>query len=216
MADSLRGAVRPELATTMDEAHRAIDKVHRMPEGMQIVGVNSKVISSRAFAEYTTGMAASAVPFPVIGVRTAHRETTDSAFSYTHEIGHAIDNHLGARGDRGHGGDTRFSSNRTHDSHMVALMDAIRSTPETTTILAAGRGSRAKAFDKYAARPHEIFARAYSQYIAHKTGHAGMIRAAQDMRRGPDNNYQWSHESMSKIVPAFDAFFRAHGLLVED
>lgn len=66
---------------------------------------------------------------------------------------------------------------------------------------------------RYLQRPREVWARAYSQWIAEKSGDEAMLRG---LARFVDNPYpaQWSTEDFAPISAALDALFRSEGLML--
>lgn len=140
---------------------------------------------------------------------------TEPELSLAHEIGHFIDlsglPSGSASGPRRHFGSTTPAWRR-----MQLLMRAIRRTPTYQTIASAARsgGPGVKQW-KYLRHRNEIFARAYAQYVAWRSGDPVMREQLDAIlaHPNPKRSFEhWPYEEFLPIVEAFDRLFEGKEL----
>lgn len=124
--------------------------------------------------------------------------------SAAHEIGHLLDwQVLGLRNVYASGSAPELAAWRTavQNSRAIQLIKASLST------------SRPIYNADYLLRDREIWARAYSQYIAVRSRDPEMLRQLDALRQHPivGQVFQWSDEDFAPIASAIDDIFRAKG-----
>ena len=120
-----------------------------------------------------------------------------------HEIGHLID-------EAGLPGDARESDRQTLPG-MQAVMRAIYATGTYAQLHTLPDDD-----SQYLRDPPELFARAYAQYIAWRSGDPTLKEQIDRMLRDQDSAvilYQWSYAEFLPIAEAMDALFEAQGWL---
>ena len=151
-------------------------------------------------------------------------------FAFTHEVGHFID-----FGDFGEGGKftttgginmlTRDTTNVTMRAFFDAVdnsqawlrLEEMRRNPGafTHTVTSTGQTVRWAVDPKvvrYLQQPEEVFARAYSQWIAERTGDPAMLRGLARFQQSP-YPFQWSSEDFTEIAAALEDLFAKAGML---
>jgi hypothetical protein len=103
--------------------------------------------------------------------------------------------------------------------HVEDIVD-----PEARAVASLGREVRAAASVKeylrtaqasyrvYFTSPEEVFARAYSQWVAEKLGDSRMLSA---LRAQQDKGFQFTDEEFDRIRPHVEAILKARGLMTE-
>ena len=138
-----------------------------------------------------------------------YRQGSQPELSLVHEIGHFLDN-SGLPGPF-------FESTKPTFRKMQLLMRAIRRTRTYKTIAATARAGGAGVTQwKYLRHRNEIFARAYAQYIAWRSGDQVMIEQLDAILADSDPTIcleHWPHEEFLPIVEAFDVLFEELGWL---
>jgi hypothetical protein len=132
-----------------------------------------------------------------------HPETRHPAFAAIHEHGHFVD-HQGL-GTKGFG----FAS---EEGGAPRIMKAIHESKETKELVRSAKSFKgpAGAHAKYLAEPKEIFARAYSQWVATKSNNEHLMSGLNSDRGGNFGKMaHWSDESFAPISKEFDAHFAA-------
>ena len=140
---------------------------------------------------------------------TVARNGVHPVATAVHEYGHYLDHH--GLGDAGEG----FASDRSHDDTR-ALLNEIYNSPEAAQLNAAHDDADAdvRRHLGYLMQGHELFARAYTQYIAHKSGHPALTAAlAEEAPTHVGKMSQWSKESFAPIAARFDEMFAKKGWL---
>jgi hypothetical protein len=130
------------------------------------------------------------------------------SFTMVHELGHFLD-HWGI--------DTDGDADASEDggSPMAKpIMEALFASPEVKALLKEQNRTKvpeARQLYSYLAKPTEILARAYSQYIAQRSNHPAMMAGLEKDRRGTFKGpaKQWSDASFEPIAEAFDRMFDA-------
>lgn len=119
------------------------------------------------------------------------------AMSTAHEIGHFID--FGALGKAG-----KFASAEHPD--LADFRAAVQASAAVKTIRERNPGDA-----DYLLKPTELWARAYAQYIATRSGDATLAAQLDLIRGGRSPWRQWSAEDFKPIAEAIDALFRKKG-----
>lgn len=221
MSSKAKGA-DPGMSRIVDRVTRAIDGIHG--DGP----LKALTVSDAPDAHHRAMYKSTGKDDPRIEVRAGSR---DPEFSFAHEVGHWLDN-IGWDAPRptGH---TAFASNRRDDPRAKALMEAIERT---------GPGRKLRAFDQaiqndeypegyedddealdtdaayilYLSEGHEMFARAYAQYVATRSDDdvlKGQLRLNQKEAESEKFPRQWSDEEFETIADRFDDLFRGRGWL---
>lgn len=111
-----------------------------------------------------------------------------------------------------------FTSSDPRNSmpEMKALKDALRASAAYQALMAQPTGMTFKQWNYYKS-PWETFARAYSQYVAVKSGEPAMMLELlgfqSDMKAGKTPPIQWQASDFKPIEDAFDRLFLALGWL---
>ncbi len=131
-----------------------------------------------------------------VGKQSAHWRV-----QMAHEVGHWLDfEGLGPLGKGGHA--------RVVAPEIMRAIDSSDAVKRMTATLP--RGARRN----YVLSDEEKFARAYSQYIAAKSGHAEMLKEVALWRSGSigrEADGMWSDDDFKPILEAFDTAFRRVG-----
>ena len=139
-------------------------------------------------------------------------EGTMPELALAHEIGHFLDN----RGLPG----PFFESNKPTVRKMRLLMRTIRRSATYQEIAKAARaGGVGTTYWRYLRHRNEIFARAYAQYIAWRSGSPVLreqIDAILDSNDDDVKVVQWPYEEFLPIVEAFDVLFEELGWLTRN
>ena len=139
------------------------------------------------------------------------------AFNLLHELGHRIDSAPGragrASGSTYTGAGTKAGRRHPLPAAETAFRDFLSAAKKTTNIKDAKKlfpGQRPQ-FLKYHRNPQEIWARAYSQYMAEKLG--GSAKRGMAERVGFNPHLQWSDEEFAELVPLVENVLRAMELM---
>jgi SPP1 gp7 family putative phage head morphogenesis protein len=125
-----------------------------------------------------------------------------------HEFGHYLD-------WQDFGSAQRMASATSTEPEWVALRAAIDRTPEVKGLRAVAADTRSsaeiRAHADYLASREELFARAYAQWVARKTGRGDLAQDLKTMRRldGINALRQWSDDNFDDIADAFDVLFES-------
>ncbi len=144
-----------------------------------------------------------------------------------HEMGHTLDlTALGSSSDRFATTDMNLDGTtnpNTADPQLASLVSTLENSQGIARIKErtdAATNSQIKAYGEYLLSPHETFARAYSQYIAIKSGDENLRQYINEYgissKRGGGKfgNGHWDEaEFRSTIEPEFDRVFREKGWL---
>ncbi|HEY8898881.1 MAG TPA: phage minor head protein [Chthoniobacterales bacterium] len=115
-----------------------------------------------------------------------------------HEIGHFLDHQvLGKAG--------RFASDA---GGLAGIMAAAGKSQAVGEIIASHLPMKRKA---YFLQRHEIFARAYAQWIALRSGDKELLRDLDAVSQSLESWRQWDEHDFAPIAQAMDAFFTAKG-----
>lgn len=186
----------------------AIDSVITIPEGIKKIAV------------IEGGVKTSGVFNDEDGVIRVSEGATTADVTIVHEFGHYLD----ANASLGDKGGEKFSSRSGSPSPKVkALLDTILASDTVKALKKAQSDAPFLSDDSnyatYLLTKHEMFARAFAQYIAVRSGNKKMQDQIANIRSGeakPQNNSelsQWSDEEFAPIAEAFDDLFREQGLL---
>lgn len=194
----LRSEINPSSVRgrQVTQALDAVEGVHRLPDmrDVTIIRGNGLPAETRGFYRRRTGT-------------VALNPTGDATSTLIHELGHVLEHRTGG------GIGSVFASN-------PALRAAVEATPEVqrlrAMLSAPGPGSSTTHL-KYLLEDGEVWARAYSQYIAQASNNQ---RLRMDLKRvaglpsGRADRYrQWSDESFQSIAPLVRDVLKDWGLL---
>ena len=183
---------RSEARPTMEATLKAIDRVHddgALPEmkliSRPVPGANGHFDpSNREIAVRPNG------PWPQM--------------TASHEAGHMLD--FFALGTAG-----QFASQSHPD--LTAWRTAVAGSKAIQQIATGTVGGKPIRSQEYFLRGREIWARAYAQYIATKSGDPELLRQLDIIRQAPDIGtlIQWTDEDFAPIATAMDEVFRKKG-----
>jgi hypothetical protein len=174
----------------VETAIKSIDRVHRdgQLEALPIIGQTG----GTSFGVYQFDR--RGVPRQ-IGVRAADDHWP--GLTAAHEIGHFLDHQvLGRRG--------QFASVSHPD--LEQFRQAVHASRAVAEIQKLGRRQRAYFMEGY-----ELWARAYAQYIAKKSGDPLLLAQLDKVRSGKQPWRQWSDEDFAPIEAAIDELMRKKG-----
>jgi len=190
---------RGKVKKAVDEALKAIDSVHDDGE-LPVIPVKST--QSKKFLGCYKYNGLNGKPIEVLISSTDNFKS----FTATHEFGHFIDHQaLGIKG--------KYAS--IDYPLLDGFREAVRNSNAYKKLLSAKAISyraRDVAFYEYLLRKQELWARAYSQYIAQKTNDSLLLEGLQDMRTF-EENLQWDSDDFIEIEKAIDDLFKNKGWL---
>lgn len=158
------------------------------------------------------------------------RNSTHPMITTAHEVGHFLDhkggfsnapNLYGDFASRGRGKSPEMDSllGAIGKSKAYSSLDSLKGK-EVEIEYTNFKGDKAKAKVKldnkhiaYLQRPAEAFARGYSQYIAVKSQHPGMLSELNEIRSKNHYTDQWADDDFAPIGKAFDALFESKGYI---
>lgn len=205
---------------------KAIESVHKIPDALPTVPTVQAIPKQKCNGSYTFAPEPPHKPVAIL----INSETKYPALSFAHELGHMIDHHVMA-------GPGTWGSHK--DPAMQTLMAALHQTKAIQTLKVARDagvlprtphpGDTEVKYKKlhsgiaaYMMEDHEIFARAYSQYIATKSGNKDILAQLgvkrHDGTKEPGKAYypdHWDDDDFAPIMKAFDDLFRSKGWLKE-
>lgn len=191
---SLLGTATPDLATIRDRASQLITARHKLPDGLPRVPLQR--LPNTELAQSIQGDFLPRKPYRI----RVHPSADNPTMTLCHEFGHYLDRLLfGTRNGFG-----------THNPtpEMRAVLDALDATNSVKKLRqlaesgAAPQGLRRWA--KYALAPHELFARAYAQWVG--VGDPE-IRELSRQRARSALPTQWSDDEFAETARALDALF---------
>lgn len=194
-------ANRSDVGRGVSHALDNIEKVHTIPAGT----IKVPVRSSDTKGEYGSFAFSLSRHEPV---RININRTGDhKASTFTHEFGHYLDHQMGDKG----------WLTKSNDPTIAAWKAAIDASPSTQK-LRNGRIMGEPRFNKdidYYLLTNEQWARSYAQWVALRSGDAGMLGEMNKIRRsrGPRALSQWPDDEFEPIARSLDAVFKARGLL---
>lgn len=187
---ALEVKVRGRQAPDVKRAIEAIDAVHRDGD-LPPVPITGRT-GRKNLGEYQYTYGGRAVR---IGVNS---KGTWPGLTTVHEIGHLLDHQVLGRAGQ-------FASNT--DPLLQAFRDAVNSSQA----IAAIRTNLTRAQQSYLLAGHELWARAYAQYVTTRSGNPA-LKAQLDRVRTSDVPWkQWSDDDFAPIAAAIDNLFRAKG-----
>lgn len=122
-------------------------------------------------------------------------------FVVAHEFGHLLDNEVLRPG-------STTSAYMGYDPHYVGVSAALKASPTIKKLDADLSPAR----EVYLLSEPEKFARAYTQWVAIRSGDAELIRAVADERRAVPGS-QWPDAEFTPIAEAMDGLFAQKGLI---
>lgn len=211
-------------ADALPTTTEAIADVHAMPHSVPSLPVNPNTrgeLSEKAAGGVGRTPEDPGTPLQIIlaGGSGGHGPYTDE-WTLTHEIGHVVD--LTAFRDE-HNPVDGTDINRFYASHDGPLAEVIQLAEETDALRQIrklrselnaddDRDLRLLLLTEYLLRPHEIFARAYAQWIALRSGNR-KLQHALNITRSDGGPEQWSDRDFEQIARAMDRIFRERGWL---
>jgi len=188
---ALKVTTKASHASDISTAIAAIDKVHddgALPE-IPIMGQTGG--SALGIYRFTASGAARD-----IGIS---KDGDWPGMTTAHEIGHLIDHQvLGTPGE--------FASVASPD--LAEFRSAVQATAAVKEINALSVWQQGSFL-----QPYELWARAYAQYIAMRSGDPLLIGQLNTIRSGPQPWRQWSAEDFAPVATAIDNLFRTKGWL---
>jgi hypothetical protein len=133
--------------------------------------------------------------------------TLDAGWAALHELAHLLDNHGLHTPTMEH----PYAS--TGQKELAALMSAITRSKTYTRLLTRCRAGK----KGYWVAPQELFARAYSQFIATKSGDAQLLAELNKIRSGERESYhvwseaQWPDDDFAPILLEMEKLFTDRG-----
>lgn len=170
----------------------AIEKVHAIPEGLPPVPVKDS--RARAYGSYSWFLNGRPEEILVRGTGD-HKATT-----FAHEYGHYLDHQLGAG---------KWLT-RQDDPHVNAWKKAVDGSESVKELRAMPVSKQTR----YYLSTRELWARAYAQWVALRSGDTGMQAELSLIRNdsGPRGLSQWTAAEFKPIAEALDAIFHSKGL----
>jgi hypothetical protein len=216
--------------------HDVIDQLHAMPDDLDEIPVISGVETKGARGEFTRSGSGEGRPWN-IGLKA---QGEYPHLTYSHELGHYFDfEDFGGKGRfstniKG----TRYGrsvlldelSPGEYDEIMKPFFDAVLDSPEwrrMRKMLDIPLGDEWLVVDgntiyttrpnrqhlRYLMSPHEVWARAYAQFVAVESGNATLLaELALAQRDSVVYPYQWTDETFEPIRRAMREIFRRAGL----
>lgn len=124
--------------------------------------------------------------------------------TFAHEVGHMLDHRLF--------GQNANLGTELKQPELKALMASIKASDEAKLLASLAKGGISKEerkYYRYLSSEHELFARAYAQYIATESRAPAMLDAV--AARHTQNRSQWAEASFAPIQEAFNALFKKRG-----
>lgn len=202
-------------------ALEAIGSVHSVPNTIyklpiKLVGVVDH--TEESFGQYITGGKKLLHPKSAIHLE---KGADGAGFHLLHEYGHYLDHHLFGTGEYS----MRSMGTFRGGKELLPLMRAISKSESFKAVLKQHERNTAQNHTArlnvttYLLRPPELFARAYSQYIATRSG-SKELRAqfVKDETAWREYGYMahWNTPAFKPIAREFDRLFKNRGLLSGD
>jgi hypothetical protein len=155
------------------------------------------------YTERTSGRDYAKIP-RFIGVNDTKPSAAIESASL-HEIGHFVDHAAIGEMRRGNGSDS-------NDPRMIAFLESVATTKKIQDINKARshKDEDTRKYAEYALNRHEIFARAFTQYVGNKSG-SKVVKAQIKARQGRAGEYWDDKEYKQTIEPAMDKLFKELG-----
>lgn len=228
----------PKRRAPIEESIRSIEQVHTLPPGQLLDALpveQGGATKAQGAAYHFNATDDRGVKIRMNQLREADGLVAEDRVNFAHEFGHFIDHKYLRRLVPEEGQAAWATSARAaqlaeapaaivealdldeYATAFVGLFRTIRTSPTWTKILAKIPGE----FGRYMRSPHEVFARSYAQWVTTRSGNAAMI-AARDAELGLRANagprigrgaWSWTPEEFEPIAAAFDAVFRAGGMI---
>jgi hypothetical protein len=202
-----RGRVVTEARAALDE----IAKIHDVPTSMPAIPLkmNRQRVAQGGYARTRPGGAFGSESRPAFIQLSTDKSNRHPAFAMTHEYGHFLD-HVGLKGGP--------NEPKSHTTRLQTLMG--REAPKPWADFWAAidnskgyKGLFTQGFDStytdYVNEPTEIFARAYAQFIARKSGN----KAIADGLSGTARRIHWEDDDFEPIANAMEAILRDSELM---
>lgn len=199
----------------------AIAEVHDVPTNLRPVQMRESHTTDFHGAYSWDAASGDPTKIEVSDVFNGHMAAT-----MVHETGHYLDHQaLGpAPGTHGSLAATRHQGSPEMQGVMAAI-DSSEAVHQIQLLGVRGWPDRIRAQTsipspnhlRYISQPHELFARAYMQYIATKTGNRQLLNELQNViDEERDYPHQWTADDFKPILKEFDRLFRKKGWLKED
>lgn len=219
---------RAQIHEGVEHALDQIEKVHRIPAGMTPVPIKTSSANANYLGVYESSVLDSAPRAIRIKPSGDHHAGTT-----THEFGHYLDHQANLVGQNervsaagsfvrsGSGTRAAFGTSPVgrQDPLMQAFFDAVDASP-TKRALVEARQDRSltrhgREHAQYLDTKVEVWARAYHQWIATRSGSERMLGEIIRTRAkgGTSLLSQWGDDEFGPIAEALDAIFRNKGLL---
>ena len=192
---------------------RHVSAVHAIPKSMPQIPVKVLLLASQTNGLYKIGDAKTS-EIMINRICAGPRGTT------AHEMGHFLDHHLFGSGKPGM--QNMGSHMKTEELEM--LYRAIYNTPAVRSLSIQGKTAitngdfgRAQVC-RYLLTPTELFARAYAQYIAVRSGNEALrfdIRGYRVSWAKYGYRAQWQDKEFGPVAHQMEALLRRRGLLNE-
>ena len=142
----------------------------------------------------------------------------EERFNLYHEIGHWLDydtTDVRAKPNQffgqGRNGTFRSYSTKNKDN-LVAMSDFTKTVADQTSVLDVIGRKKDRDFVQYLLSPEEVWARAYSQYVANVLEDEGALKYMERLRkRSP--GFQWDDDEFEVLVPKIENVLRAWGMI---
>lgn len=195
--ETLKPPSKGALAALARKVCAAIDRVHRTPAMPQIP-------LKRSSGTSTVGAYRHKITGDPVSISISSKGGTE-ALTLAHEFGHFLD-HKGLPGDT-------FATRSKDDPAVIELLDALNGSEAAAQLRAWTKATGNRKYGNYLTSDIELFARAYAQYIAVRSGDEDLLEELdRKRRREPTAPTQWDDEDFTPIAAAFDRLFTKLGL----
>ncbi|HEY0007319.1 MAG TPA: hypothetical protein VGB55_01230 [Tepidisphaeraceae bacterium] len=202
VAERLQGPSRGKLADALKSATKAVDKLHGIEPASASIPV--KLNSSTTYNGLFSYKRYSGAP---VGIQISTNATAPR-MTLLHEIGHWMDlTQFGKADQYGTTINENFAKFRAavKETRAVKTLQALSDNP--LVALKNGRSVRVpKPYVDYLLQTHEVWARAYAQYIAIESGDPVILQELNSMRESDDKQpvevrrpRQWTDEDFEPI-----------------
>lgn len=166
-----------------------LSRVVRLPDGPVIpMRETARMHDPKAEGEYWPAQSGEH------GIRVLAPKLPSGKLAQAHEVGHFLDELLG--GGKG------YASAKSTDADVVGVMQAIHDSPLRSKALAADAASG----QDYWSKDSELFARAFAQWAAEKSGDDLQIRLLERRaKRAP--HAAWTRQDFKPVAEAMDYLF---------
>lgn len=191
----------------------SISAVHAIPKSMPQIPVKVLFLASQVNGLYKVGDARSS-EILINRINAGPRATT------AHEVGHFLDHHLFGAGKPG----LAHMGSHMKTEEMEMLFRAMYNSPSVRSLTNTARkavldGDLGRAnVCRYLLTPTEMFARAYAQYIAVRSGNPAMrldVRGYRVSWSKYGYRAQWQDKEFGPVAHQMEALLRRRGLLNE-